>query len=83
MEGRSESDPQTTLDLPYELWALIASLVPKDRLQELCIVHRAFYDRFMNEMYREVRMYHKGDESTRRCLVAMGLVVSFGSKELN
>jgi len=77
MEGRSESDLKTTPDLPYELWALIASLVPKDRLQKLCGVHRAFYDRFMNEMYREVRMYHKGDESTRRCLVAMGLVVLF------
>jgi hypothetical protein len=73
MEGRSESDLKTTLDLPYELWALTASLVPKDRLQKLCGVHRAFYDRFMNELYREVRIYHKGDESTRRCLVAMGL----------
>jgi hypothetical protein len=35
-------------------------------------VHQAFFDLAMKAIYREIRIYHTGDESTHRCLQAMG-----------
>lgn len=61
-----------TTHLPYEIWAYIASFVPKDKLMRLYSVHQAFFDLAMKTIYREIRIYHTGDESTHRCLQAMG-----------
>jgi len=57
--------------LPYDLWAIIASFLPKKCLGKLCSVNMAFFDLHMKEMYREVSIYHLDDESTLRCLSTM------------
>ena len=58
--------------LPYELWLQIARFIPDSDLPRLMRVHRAFFHLVMQLQYREVLIYHDEEDSTKRCLNAMG-----------
>jgi len=57
--------------LPYELWAMIASFMPNERLVKLYSVNQALFDLAMDEIYRNVSIYHRDDENTLRCILNM------------
>ena len=62
--------------LPYDIWCHVASFIPKATLVKLYGVNWAFFNLALNEMYREVNIYHAGDERTLRCLLTMRCVRS-------
>ncbi|KDR72654.1 hypothetical protein GALMADRAFT_73578 [Galerina marginata CBS 339.88] len=62
--------------LPYDIWCLIATFIPKSALSKLYGVNSAFFNILMNEAYREVNIYHVGDERTRRCLMNMSPTIA-------
>ena len=60
--------------LPYEIWYYIASFIPKANLVKLYGVNSIFFHLALKEVYREVNIYHIGDERTLRCLLTMRCV---------
>jgi hypothetical protein len=62
--------------LPYDIWCYVASFIPKATLVKLYGVNSAFFHLALNEMYREVNIYHTGDEMTLKCLFTMRCVSS-------
>lgn len=56
-------------DLPYEIWQQIAYFTPRNKRLKLINFHRAFFDIVMDDIYRDVRIYHELDERTLRCLL--------------
>jgi len=62
--------------LPYDVWCHVASFIPKATLVKLYGVNSAFFHLALIEMYREVSIYHAGDERTQRCLLTMRCVGS-------
>ncbi|KAF9534923.1 hypothetical protein CPB83DRAFT_221814 [Crepidotus variabilis] len=68
---RTFKERKKLLTLPNEIWLHIASFISKDCLVKLYFVCTPLFELAMNEIYREVRLYHPGDPSTNRCLRAM------------
>ena len=62
------------LVLPYDIWCYIASFIPKANLVKLYGVNSIFFNLVLKEIYREVNIYHTGDEQTLRCLLTMRCV---------
>ena len=62
------------LVLPYDIWCYIASFIPKANLVKLYGVNSIFLNLALKEIYREVNIYHIGDEQTLRCLLTMRYV---------
>ncbi|KAF8908587.1 hypothetical protein CPB84DRAFT_1843481 [Gymnopilus junonius] len=62
--------------LPYDVWCLIASFIPKAERAKLYRVNSAFFNVFMNQKYREARVYHVGDEDTRRWIRVMSPMIA-------
>ncbi|KAF8954893.1 hypothetical protein BDZ97DRAFT_1970003 [Flammula alnicola] len=55
--------------LSYDIWRHVAKFIPKPTLLKLYSLNSAFFDVVMNEDYREVQIYHTGDQRTLRCLL--------------
>jgi len=62
--------------LPYDIWCYIVSFIPKANLIKLYTVNSLFFHLALKEIYREVNIYHTGDERTLRCLFTMRCVSS-------
>ena len=60
--------------LPYDIWCYIASFIPKANLVKLYSVNSIFFHLALKEVYREINIYHTGDERTLRCLLTMRCV---------
>ena len=54
--------------LPYDIWCLIASFLPRSELMRLYGVNSAFFNMVMDDKYRKARVYHVDDEETKRWL---------------